>query len=406
MKAQKRALFWLLNAGVENARSLSSKIRFSCSIVGIKEGQALNAAMSFTEAIFKVVHIQDCPFYRTGDEFKVSGNALLLEHNKGNKFISSVIIDLPFRRRECRTLIADLTKILVEYERVDRIPERVISCGQCNGSIKLEHKKGANSMLAEDIRQHSTDVNTISSLLANFSIFKTLNEANLKDFVSLLRLRKYVPNDCIIRKGDPGKNLFIILSGGVDVVDQDGISITRLRNGEVFGEMSLISGDRVGATIKVVEPTTVLYIRGQDFLKVLNRFPSLQMYFARLLTRRLAKSNVMISKEFSAGMTGTLDQMPPAELFQTLNYNQNTGTLRLNLSKGPAALTFRSGSILTAIYGPNNGKNAFFSILEEKQGRFQFVSGLSEKEAGLPELGMFMELLMEGLRKLDEVADL
>ena len=139
-------------------------------------------------------------------------------------------------------------------------------------------------------------------------------------------------------KGEPGKNLYIILSGLVNVVDDDGISITKLRNGEVFGEMSLISGDPVGATIKVVEPTTVLYIRGQDFLKVLNRFPSLQMYFARLLSRRLARSNVMISKEFSSGMTGTLSQMPPVELFQTLNYNQKTGVLKLNLSKGPCKL--------------------------------------------------------------------
>jgi len=359
--------------------------------------------MSFTEAIFKVVDVRDCPYYRKGDEFKVSGNALLLEHNKGSKFISTAIIDLPFQRRECRTLVADLTRILVEHERVDRIPERVISCGQCNGAIKLEHKKSSSIALVEDIRQHSTDVNTISSLLSNFSIFKTLNENNLKDFVSLLRLRKYTPNDCIIRKGDPGKNLFIILSGLVDVVDQDGISITRLRNGEVFGEMSLISGDPVGATIKVLEPTTVLYIRGQDFLKVLNRFPSLQMYFARLLSRRLTQSNILISKEFSSGMTGTLAQMPPVELFQTLNYNQKTGTLKMNLAKGPACFIFRGGGIVKAEYGRKKGKSAFFSILGEKDGRFHFVPGLQEKDMSLPELGMFMELLMEGLRKLDEV---
>lgn len=359
--------------------------------------------MSFSEAKFKVVDVKECPYYRKGDEFKISGNALLLEHNKGSKFISTAIIDLPFQRRECRTLVADLTKVLVEHERVDRIPDRVISCGQCNGAIKLEHKKGASIALAEDIRQHSTDVNTIAALLCNFSIFRTLNEDNLKDLVSMLRLRKHVPKDIIIRKGDPGKNLYIILSGQVDVVDQDGISITKLRNGEVFGEMSLISGDPVGATIKVLEPTTVLYIRGQDFLKVLNRFPSLQMYFARLLSRRLAQSNILISKEFSSGMTGTLAQMPPVELFQTLNYNQKTGVLQLNLSKGSATLAFRGGGIINAKYGRDKGKNAFFAMLGEKEGRFNFVPGLQEGDMGLPELGMFMELLMEGLRKLDEV---
>lgn len=359
--------------------------------------------MGFSEAIFKVVDVRECPYYKNGDEFKISGNALLLEHNKGSKFISTAIIDLPFQRRECRTLVSDLTKVLVEHERVDRIPDRVISCGQCNGAIKLEHKKGSSIALAEDIREHSTDVNTIAALLSNFSIFRTLNEENLKDLVSMLRLRKHVPKDIIIRKGDPGKNLFIILSGKVDVVDQDGISITKLRNGEVFGEMSLISGDPVGATIKVLEPTTVLYIRGQDFLKVLNRFPSLQMYFARLLSRRLAQSNILISKEFSAGMTGTLAQMPPVELFQTLNYNQKTGVLKLNLPDGPASLSFRGGSIIRAQYGNEVGKPAFFSILGEKEGRFNFVPSLNKNDMTLPELGMFMELLMEGLRKLDEV---
>ena len=228
--------------------------------------------MSFTEARFKVVDVHGCPYYQKGDEFRISGNALLLEHNKGSKFISTAIIDLPFQRRECRTLVSDLTKILVEHERVDRIPDRMISCGQCKGAIKLEYKKSASIALAEDIRQHSTDVNTIAALLSNFSIFRTLTEENLKDLVSMLRLRKHVPNDIIIRKGDPGKNLYIILSGLVDVLDQDGISIAKLQNGEVFGEMSLISGDCVGATIKVLETTTVLYIRGQDFLKVLNRY--------------------------------------------------------------------------------------------------------------------------------------
>jgi hypothetical protein len=178
--------------------------------------------------------------------------------------------------------------------------------------------------------------------------------------------------------------------------------MSKLRNGEVFGEMSLISGDPVGATIKVIEPTTVLYIRGQDFLRVLNRFPSLQMYFARLLSRRLAKSNVMISKEFSSGMTGTLSQMPPVELFQTLNYNQKTGLLKLHLSNGPASIFFKSGGIIKAEYGRKKGKSAFFSVLGEKEGRFHFVPQLPDQNINYPEIGMFMELLIEGLRKLDE----
>jgi CRP/FNR family transcriptional regulator, cyclic AMP receptor protein len=358
--------------------------------------------MGFTEAVFKVVEVFGCPYYKKGDEFKISGNALFLEHNKGNKFIATGIIDLPPGRHECRTLIAQLTKVLVEHERIDRIPDSNMSCGECHSEIRLEHKKGANIALVEDIRKHSTDVNTIASLLNNFSIFKTMDDKSLKDFIALLRLKKFSAGKCIIKKGDPGKHLYIILSGLVNVVDNDGNSITKLKNGEVFGEMSLISGDPVGATIKVIEPATVLFVRGQDFLKVLNRFPPLQMYFARLLSRRLAKSNIKIAREFSSGMNGTLDQMPPVDLFQTLNYNLKTGVLKLNLSRGPAVCMLRNGAIVQARYGQKNGRSAFFEILAEKNGRFKFMPGLAEQDMNLPELGMFMELLMEGLRKIDE----
>ena len=104
-------------------------------------------------------------------------------------------------------------------------------------------------------------------------------------------------------------------------------------------------------------------------------------------------------------MTGTLSQMAPVELFQTLNYNQKTGTLNLNLSDGPAFLKFREGGIVKAEYGRKRGKDAFFTIIGEKEGRFHFVPGLDQSEMSLPELGMFMELLMEGLRKLDEDDD-
>ena len=102
-------------------------------------------------------------------------------------------------------------------------------------------------------------------------------------------------------------------------------------------------------------------------------------------------------------MTGTIDQMPPAELFQTLNYNQKTGVLQLQFPQGPATVTFRNGGIVQAEYGRRRGKAAFFAILCEQEGRFNFVPGLSVNKMAMPELGMFMELLMEGLRKIDEV---
>jgi hypothetical protein len=206
----------------------------------------------------------------------------------------------------------------------------------------------------------------------------------------------------ILKKGAPAQHLHIILSGEVDVLDEEGVCLSTLRKGEVFGEMSLISGNPVGATVKVVQPATVIFIKGQDFRRVLNRFPSIQMYLARLLAQRLAKSNLVRAEEIASGMAGRLSDMPPSELAQTLNLNQKTGKLSLTLPGGPAELIFRNGDLVRARYNDGEGQEAFFSILSESEGRFQFHPKLSEEEESLPLIGAFMEILLEGLRRIDE----
>jgi hypothetical protein len=126
------------------------------------------------------------------------------------------------------------------------------------------------------------------------------------------------------------------------------------------------------------------------------------MYFARLLARRLAKTNVVRTEDLSSGMSGKLSDMPPSELFQTLNVNQKTGMLTLQLPKGSADLSFREGSLISVKYNDAESEEAFYEILKEREGRFKFTPGLSEEQMQAAELGDFMWLLMEGIRRMDE----
>jgi CRP-like cAMP-binding protein len=124
-----------------------------------------------------------------------------------------------------------------------------------------------------------------------------LDEDNRRQIISLLKIKKYPQDTVIIKKGDPAKNLYIILSGIVDVLNEFKERLSTLGKGDVFGEMSLISGHPVGADIKVVETATIVSIDEMNFKKVLNQFPSVQMYLARVLAKRLADSNIMRSDE-------------------------------------------------------------------------------------------------------------
>ncbi len=340
---------------------------------------------SYPDALYTIIGKNNCPLYNLLDKFEISDNSLIL----------------PPEKPACLILVEDILDILIRYQK-GNYNRYAFNCSGCTGLVRLEYQKEQKFIPDKATDKNEGDVDKIVSLLKTFSMFQSLDENNIQFLVSFLKRKDYKKGDVIIKKGEPGRNLHIIVSGMVEVLGDGGISIAFMGSGEVFGEMSLLSGNATGATIKAVEPTTILFMNGFDFRKVLNKFPSLQMYFTRLLARRLAEIHTVRAEEFMSGMVGKLSEMPPAELFQTFNINQKTGVLILELSRGKASLSFREGGLINAKYGDLKGKDAFYEMLKEKEGRFKFTPKLSPEDKDLEELGDFMWLLMEGMKEVDE----
>ncbi len=346
--------------------------------------------MSSSEDFFEIIEDNNCPLYELGDQFKLSG----------------IVLSFPKDKPTCITLVGDIKEILIlcknDDARRENAPKYSFDCSGCTGTIWLEYRREKREADEKAAKREDSDLSSTANLLRNFSIFQALEEHHIKSLVAFLKLKEFGKGETVIKKGEPGVNLFIIVSGKVEVVGDDGLTITFLGKGEVFGEMSLLSGDPVGATIKVVDTSKVLCISGKDLRKMLLKIPSLQMYFTRLLARRLAQTNIIRSEEFASGMVGKLSEMPPTEIFQTLHQNQKSGILSLQLPKGTAEVFFREGGLIRAKYGRKEGTDAFFALLREGEGRFKFIPGLPPEEKESPELGDFMWLLMEGLNQIDE----
>lgn len=360
--------------------------------------------MSYPEAIFKIVENNNCPFYILGDSFVLSGRSFSSDVEKNKEFTVNSTVLFPEEKMICRTLVGNLLSVLILYETMSNIEECERSCSGCTGSVRFAFEKRRKTIPVDGSSQEM-DTEAVASLLRDFSIFQNLSGDDLRTFVTFLKLKKYSTGEIVIKKGDPGTNLYIMVSGKVEVLDEEGVSLAFLGAEEVFGEMSLLSGEPVGATIKVVKPSMVLCLSGKNFRKVLGMFPSLQMYFARLLARRLTQTNLVRAQEIQSGMIGKLSDMPPSELFQTFNINQKTGILSLSLSGGAAQIYFKDGALIKVDYQDREDKDALYEILKEKKGRFQFRAGLPEKFKNKPEIGNFMWLLMEGLRRADETEE-
>ena len=65
-------------------------------------------------------------------------------------------------------------------------------------------------------------------------------------------------------------------------------------------------------------------------------------------------------------------------------------------------MAFNEGELVRADCGSLTGKEAFFAVLARGEGSFTYTSGLTAEELGLPVIGGFMGLIMEGMRRLDE----
>jgi CRP/FNR family transcriptional regulator, cyclic AMP receptor protein len=351
--------------------------------------------MNFLEASFEIIKNQNCLFYSLGDKFKVTGRSVFM-----------------MGKPSCLTLMSDITEALVKCQGASRskdlMVEHLFSCSGfmsgCPGKVQIRYAIEKKTTAADSNALEASN-SSVAQELINFSIFKTLTEPEINELASYFKTKDFRKNEIILRRGDRGEKFYIILSGSVEIIGDYGVSIATLGKGEVFGEMSLLTGSPVSAKVRAADDTRVMYMLGNYFRMMLNRFSPLQLYFSRLLAKRLSQSNFDRSKEFAVGMSGNLTEISASELLQALNMSQKTGVLTLKLPRGTARILLRDGELISAKYDYWAGKIAIFELLKEKRGEFKFKPGLPPKDMDTPAMGNFMFLMMEGMRLMDEGSD-
>jgi len=101
-------------------------------------------------------------------------------------------------------------------------------------------------------------------------------------------------------------------------------------------------------------------------------------------------------------ISGMLNEISPSELMQFFHMHQKTGKLVFDVAKGTGRIAFREGAIIGANYLEYEDKEAIFALLREQQGRFSFMGGIPPSLHEVEDIGDFMMLLMEGIKRMDE----
>jgi CRP-like cAMP-binding protein len=137
----------------------------------------------------------------------------------------------------------------------------------------------------------------LHNLLATCPLFRPLDKKQRLDLVRRFTAHDVAAGVQIIREGEPGRGLFILLAGEVDVskIDADSkVLLASLKPGDVFGEISLLEEGSATASVTAARPSTVLFLSKDVFARLVEAFPEIKEYVSQLGEERLMDTRLLL----------------------------------------------------------------------------------------------------------------
>jgi CRP-like cAMP-binding protein len=130
----------------------------------------------------------------------------------------------------------------------------------------------------------------LKNLLATSPLFKPFDHQQQMELIKRFEGHDLEAGTVIIREGDVGQGLFVILLGEVEILRHDTSGreriVAKLGAGEVFGEMSLLGDRPTTASVRALSRTTILFLGRDYFRRLVQALPPLRQYFEELAKHR------------------------------------------------------------------------------------------------------------------------
>jgi CRP-like cAMP-binding protein len=136
--------------------------------------------------------------------------------------------------------------------------------------------------------QHAaaSDARVWSNVLATVPLFAGLSRRHLNKVAGAGRIARFHHQTAIVRAGEPGDTLYVVLDGEVSVRRPAAPELT-LGMGSFFGEIALLDGGLRSATVVARGPVVCLAISHTRFAKVLRAEPAIAIAMLKELAARL-----------------------------------------------------------------------------------------------------------------------
>ncbi len=133
--------------------------------------------------------------------------------------------------------------------------------------------------------------------LAKIDLFSSFSHDQLADFLKTLDEIECNAGEVICREGEIAAEMFILLSGKLQIV-KDKRQITTVKPINYVGEMALIEEKPRSATVTAIESCRLLKISAEQFYNYFAQQPNLLISMMKILSQRIRQDTEMIAREF------------------------------------------------------------------------------------------------------------
>jgi cAMP-dependent protein kinase regulator len=160
------------------------------------------------------------------------------------------------------------------------------------------------SLPQELVEADPLDMRELINQLPLTPLFQSLDAAALGRFIEEMELREFAAGQTIVRQGEPGTGLFILMEGEAAVYrEAEGgtgrVEVNRMNDGAFFGEISLLTTQERTATVEAASNCLVIEISRSAVASLVNEHPAVLRVMLGFFRERLINTLTSTSPIFA-----------------------------------------------------------------------------------------------------------
>ena len=145
--------------------------------------------------------------------------------------------------------------------------------------------------------------------LRQIPLFADLSEEDLEQLYEMAETVSVPVGQFVLREGDPGDSLYVVLDGELEVTKRQGsqdVLLALYEPGQFFGEMALLEQAPRSASVRTLRESTLLMISQAAFQTLLSCSASAPLKVLHTVTTRLRSTESMLIQNEKMAALGTL----------------------------------------------------------------------------------------------------